>query len=51
MRFIRWLAAVLLLFWLISLIFRLGGLLVNMLLLTAGIIFTFDVVSNRKKQW
>lgn len=51
MKFIRWLAAVLLLFWLISLVFRLGSVLVNVLLLIAGLIFAADVACNRKKQW
>ncbi len=51
MKFIRWLAAVFLLFWLISLVFRLGSVLVNVLLLIAGLIFAADVACHRKKQW
>ncbi|NRZ95908.1 DUF5670 family protein [Clostridium tetanomorphum] len=49
MGFIRWLSAFILLFWLIGLIFRIGGKLINFLLLISVIIFVVDSLFLRKK--
>jgi hypothetical protein len=49
MAFLRWLGGFVVLAWLIGLIFKIGGGLINVLLLVAAIIFVFDAVLGRKK--
>lgn len=49
MVFLRWLGAFVVLFWLIGLVFKIGGNLINLLLLVAAIIFVMDVIFGRKK--
>ncbi|WP_169735828.1 DUF5670 family protein [Clostridium lundense] len=49
MAFLRWLGGFVILFWLIGLIFRIGGSLINLLLLVAALIFIVDVLFGRKK--
>ncbi|HEY5562043.1 MAG TPA: DUF5670 family protein [Clostridiaceae bacterium] len=49
MIFLRWLGALIILFWLVSLIFKIGGGLINLLLLLATLIFVFDALFDRRK--
>lgn len=49
MAFLRWLGGFVVLFWLIGLIFRIGGSLINLLLFLAAIIFVIDAIWGRKK--
>ncbi len=49
MAFLRWLGGFVVLFWLIGLIFRIGGSLINILLLLAAIIFVIDAIFGRRK--
>lgn len=49
MVFLRWLGGVVVLFWLIGLIFRIGGSLINLLLLVAAVVFILDILFGRKK--
>ena len=49
MAFLRWLGGFVVLFWLIGLIFKIGGSLINILLLVAAIIFVIDAIFGRKK--
>ena len=49
MTFLRWLGGFVVLFWLIGLIFRIGGNLINLLLLVAALIFVIDAIFGRKK--
>lgn len=42
MSFFRWLAGFILLSWIIGLIFKVGGNLINLLLLIAALIFAVD---------
>lgn len=49
MAFLRWLGGIVLLFWLIGLIFRIGGNLINLLLIVAAIIFVADALFGRRK--
>ncbi|MCY6483216.1 hypothetical protein OW763_02455 [Clostridium aestuarii] len=49
MTFFRWLGGFVILFWLIGLIFKLGGALINYLLVFAALIFILDALFNRKK--
>ncbi|WP_315117868.1 DUF5670 family protein [uncultured Clostridium sp.] len=50
MTFLRWLGGFVVLFWLIGLIFRIGGNLINLLLSIAALIFIIDVLFGRKKE-
>ena len=49
MDFLRWLGGFVVLFWLIGLIFRIGGSLINILLLLAAVIFVIDAIFGRRK--
>lgn len=49
MAFLRWLGGIVLFFWLIGLIFRIGGNLINLLLIVAALIFVFDAIFGRRK--
>lgn len=49
MAFLRWLGGFVVLFWLIGLIFRIGGNMINLLLLVAALIFVIDAIFGRKK--
>ena len=49
MAFLRWLGGFVVLFWLIGLIFKIGGGLINILLLVAAVIFVLDAIFGRKK--
>lgn len=49
MNFLRWLGGIVVLFWLIGLLFKIGGTLINLLLLVAVFIFVADAIWGRKK--
>lgn len=49
MAILRWIGGFVILFWLIGLIFRIGGSLINLLLLVAAIIFVVDAIFGRRK--
>lgn len=49
MTFLRWLGGFVVFFWLIGFLFKIGGGLINILLLAAAIVFIIDAVSTRKK--
>jgi len=49
MTFLRWLGGFVVMFWLIGLIFSIGGSLINLLLLVAAIIFVIDAIFGRRK--
>lgn len=49
MTFLRWLGGFVLLFWLIGLIFRIGGSFINLLLVVAAIVFIVDALFGRRK--
>ncbi|WP_180963957.1 DUF5670 family protein [Haloimpatiens massiliensis] len=51
MNFLRWLGSIILLFWIIALIFKIGGYLINLLLALAIVIFILDALLNRKKSY
>lgn len=48
MTFFRWLGGFIFLFWMISLIFKIGGTLANILLLISGAIFAIDLILDKK---
>ncbi|MCB2299580.1 lmo0937 family membrane protein [Clostridium tagluense] len=47
MRFLRWLAGILIIFWLLGLVLNIGGGLIHTLIVIAVILFVFDVISGR----
>lgn len=49
MSFLRWLGGFVVLFWLMGVILSIGGYLINILLITATIVFVIDVISSRRK--
>lgn len=49
MTFLRWLGGFIILFWLIGLLFRIGGNFINILLLAAAIIFVADALFGKRK--
>jgi len=49
MTFLRWLGGFIVMFWLIGLIFSIGGSLINLLLLVAALIFVVDALFGRRK--
>ncbi|MCY6958916.1 DUF5670 family protein [Clostridium brassicae] len=49
MNFLRWLGGFVILFWLIALIFSIGGALINFLLVFAAIVFILDALFTKKK--
>ncbi len=49
MTVLRWLGGFVVLFWLIGVLFSIGGDLINILLIVASIVFVIDVFSSRKR--
>lgn len=49
MTFLRWLGGFVVLFWLIGILFSIGGNLINVLLIIAAIVFVIDALSSRRK--
>lgn len=49
MSILRWIGGIVVLFWIIGLIFRIGGSLINLLLLIAAVIFVVDALFGRRK--
>lgn len=50
MTFLRWLGGFVVLFWLIGLLFKIGGNLINILLVAAAVIFIADALSHKKNK-
>ncbi|MFD3155802.1 DUF5670 family protein [Haloimpatiens sp. FM7330] len=49
MNFLHWLGGIVVLFWLIGLIFKIGGNLINLLLLVAALIFIIDALVGKRR--
>jgi hypothetical protein len=49
MGFLRWIGGIVVLFWILGLIFRIGGSMIHLLLIIAAIIFIFDFITGRKR--
>ena len=47
MGFLRWLAGILIIFWLLGLVLNIGGGLIHALIVIAVILFVFDVIGRR----
>ncbi|SHJ46573.1 hypothetical protein SAMN05444401_3117 [Clostridium amylolyticum] len=49
MGFLRWLGGIVIVFWLIGLIFKIGGAFINVLLVIAALVFLIDFIFGRRK--
>ncbi|MFL0246430.1 DUF5670 family protein [Candidatus Clostridium stratigraminis] len=49
MAVLRWIGGFVVLFWLIGLIFRIGGSMINLLLIVAAVVFIIDAIFGRRK--
>lgn len=49
MGFLRMIGAVVVFFWVLGLIFRIGGSLIHLLLVIAAIIFIYDFITGKKR--
>ena len=49
MGFLRWLVGVVIIFWLLGLVLKIGGVMIHMLLVIAAILFIFDFLGGRRK--
>ena len=47
MGLLRWLAGILIIFWLLGLVLNMGGGLIHALIVIAVILFVFDVIGRR----
>jgi hypothetical protein len=47
MGLLRWIGGIVVLFWVLGLIFRIGGLMIHWLLLIAAIVFIVDMISGK----
>ncbi|GFP74280.1 MULTISPECIES: lmo0937 family membrane protein [Clostridium] len=50
MAFLRWLGGIVIFFWLLGIIFRIGGYFINILLVVAAIIFIVNLIFGRKNK-
>jgi len=49
MGFLRWIGGIVILFWAIGLIFRIGGGMIHILLIIAAIVFIVDMISGKRR--
>jgi len=49
MGILRWIGGIVVCFWALGLIFRIGGSMIHLLLVVAAIVFIFDLIFHRKK--
>lgn len=49
MGFLRWLGGIVVFFWVLGLIFRLGGKFIHLLLVVAAIVYLYDLFFGRKR--
>jgi hypothetical protein len=49
MTFLRWLGGIVVFFWILGLIFRIGGAMIHLLLIVAAIAFIWDLFSRKRK--
>ncbi|MEQ8156292.1 MAG: lmo0937 family membrane protein [Clostridiaceae bacterium] len=50
MGFLRWIGGIAVVFWLLGVIFRIGGVLIHWLLLAAAIVFIIDLFTGRRSR-
>lgn len=47
MGFLNWLGGIVVFFWLLGLLFRIGGAMIHILLLVAAAVFIYNAITNR----
>ncbi|WP_315108056.1 lmo0937 family membrane protein [Clostridium intestinale] len=50
MKFLRWLGGIVVFFWLLGLLFRIGGELIHILLVVAAIVFLYDKFLGSRRE-
>jgi len=50
MKFLRWLGGIVVFFWLLGLLFRIGGGLIHILLVVAAIVFLYDKFLGSRRE-
>ncbi|MDF2594664.1 MAG: hypothetical protein K0R69_1005 [Clostridia bacterium] len=50
MGFLRWLGGIVVFFWLMGFLFRVGGGLIHILLIVAAVVFIIDLLVGRKNR-
>ncbi|AGK97240.1 hypothetical protein Clopa_2377 [Clostridium pasteurianum BC1] len=48
MTLLKWIGGIVIVFWILGLLFRIGGVLINWLLLIAAIVFIVDLISGKR---
>jgi len=51
MGFLRWLGGIVVFFWALGLIFRIGGSMIHLLLVVAAVVFIVDMIFGRKRTY
>jgi predicted membrane protein len=49
MVFLRWLGGIVVFFWILGLLFRIGGSMIHWLLLIAAVVWLFSWITGRKR--
>lgn len=49
MAFLRWLGGIVVFFWLLGFLFKMGGSLIHLLLIVAAVVFIMDYIFGRKR--
>ena len=49
MGFLRWLGGIVVFFWILGFLLKIGGSFIHLLLIVAALVFVFDWLFNRKK--
>lgn len=51
MGFLKWIGGIVVFFWLLGLLFKVGGYAINVLLVVAAIVFIVDALVGRRKNY
>ena len=49
MGFLRWIGGIVVFFWVLGLIFKIGGSMIHLLLVIAAIVFIIDMIFGRRR--
>lgn len=49
MAFLKWLGGIVVFFWLLGLLFKVGGGFIHILLIVAAVVFLIDLITGRSK--
>lgn len=48
MKILHWIGSIVVCFWILGLIFKIGGKLINLLLIVSVIVFLYDIIVSKK---